>query len=289
MIKIIDGKILAEKIKDQVVSEVERVCQASKMIQRRPNLAIILVGNREDSRLYVSMKEKEAKKVGIDINLYCFDQTVLEKDVLETINFLNHDQDIDAILVQLPLPDNFDTDKIIKTINPDKDVDGFHPENIKKLLTGEKEGVVSPVFAAITHCLKDINFNLEKSSVAVISKSEVFGGNLAKFLTLQKADAQLIFPDDVDFKNKIKKADVVISAIGKKNLITKELIKKDAVLIDVGIDKKGKKVYGDIDFESVQGVASYLTPVPGGIGPLTIAMLFENVLFLYQKNQPRRD
>lgn len=268
--QIIDGKILAEKIKDKIVKEIVK-------IGGHPNLAIILIGDREDSSLYVSLKEKEAKKIGIDTHLYKCGGNVPEKEVLEMINFLNNDETVDAILIQLPLPEHLDTDKIISAIKKEKDIDGFHPNNLKILLSGcSDEAIMPPVFGAILEMLKSIDCGLGGKKVFIIANSDIFGRALAKVLECRGAKAETVKADDKNLKEKTREADILITAVGKPKFIKKDFLKKDAVIIDVGITKIGKKVCGDVDFEDVKGTAGYITPVPGGVGPLTIAMAFRN-------------
>lgn len=279
MSKIINGRDLAEKIKDKIVLDVEALCQASKLVERRPSLAIILVGEREDSKIYVRLKEQEAKKVGIDTHTYKMEANVPEADILQTIEFLNKDEEVDAILVQLPLPDGFDTDKIIKAIDPVKDVDGFHPENL------ESQNVVSPVFAVVVEMLESIKYDLTGKNICIVGNSDIFGNNLAKILERLGAKVVVKKADDTDLSAATMQADVLITAIGRANFIKKEMIKEDVVVIDIGIEKKMKHVYGDVDFIDVQDKIGFITPVPGGVGPMTIAMLFRNVVELYRRNK----
>ncbi|MBU4216510.1 bifunctional 5,10-methylenetetrahydrofolate dehydrogenase/5,10-methenyltetrahydrofolate cyclohydrolase [Candidatus Parcubacteria bacterium] len=279
MSKIINGRVLAEKIKDQIVLDIEALCQASKLVERRPSLAIILVGEREDSKIYVRLKEQEAKKVGIDTHTYKMDASVPEADILQMIEFLNKDEEVDAILVQLPLPDGFDADKIIKAIDPAKDVDGFHPDNL------ESQKVVSPVFAVVVEMLESIKYDLNGKNVCIVGNSDIFGNNLAKILERLGAKVVVKKADDADLSAATTQADVLITAIGRANFIKKEMIKEDVVVIDIGIEKKMKHVYGDVDFIDVQDKIGFITPVPGGVGPMTIAMLFRNVVELYKRNK----
>ncbi len=288
MTKIIDGKKIAEKIKDEVVKDVEKLCEATKMTTRRPNLAIILVGDREDSCLYVDMKEREAKKVGIDTHVYRCEVDTTEKEILDMINYLNKDEEMDAILVQLPLPDNFDTDKIIRAIDPEKDVDRFHPDNLNIVLsTCNHDQVMPPVFEVVLEMLEDIKKEIKDSKVCIVSNSDIFGNSLAKVLECKGGSVTVVSPDDNNLKDKSSQADILITAVGKAKFLTKDYIKKEATVIDVGIKKEGKKVFGDVDFESADGQAGYITPVPGGVGPMTIAMLFRNTVKLF-KNRNKK-
>ncbi|RLC38927.1 bifunctional methylenetetrahydrofolate dehydrogenase/methenyltetrahydrofolate cyclohydrolase [Candidatus Falkowbacteria bacterium] len=280
MEKIIDGKKLAKEIKDKIVKEIV------KLKGERPNLAIILVGERADSLVYVDRKIEEAKKVGIDTHLYKCSANIEEREIFELINYLNYDVLVDAIIVQLPLLKGFDTDGIILALNPEKDADCFHPKNVEAVIKDYKSlKVVSPVFASIFYILKDINFNLQNKSICVISNSKIFGHSLASAFKQGGAKVENIRPDDKQLAKKTKQADILISVAGKKKFIKKDMVKKDAVVIDVGITKEGKKIYGDIDFAGVKDKASFITPVPGGVGPMTIAMLFKNTLELYKKRR----
>ncbi|MDA3802351.1 MAG: bifunctional 5,10-methylenetetrahydrofolate dehydrogenase/5,10-methenyltetrahydrofolate cyclohydrolase [Patescibacteria group bacterium] len=254
---LIDGRQIAERIKDKIALEV------FKLNGERPNLAIIIVEGRDDSSLYVSLKERESKKVGIDTHVYRFDNNVSEEELLDVIDFLNNDHLIDGILVQLPLPAKFNTDKIIEAVDPNKDVDGFHPDR--------PEYIISPVLLAVRNSLAESAIDPLDKKVCLMYNSDVFGDELREFVKT------LGFSEFVD-KEESNQADIIISAIAKPHSIKKEDIKKDAVLIDISTVKKGKKVLGDVDMESVKDKASYITPVPGGIGPMTIAFLLENVL-----------
>lgn len=273
MPKIIDGKKIAEKIKDEITKEIFKLGQ-------RPNLAIVLIEGRSDSELYVSLKEREAKKVGIDTHLYKMSAEIDEQEILNVIDFLNNDEIIDGILVQLPLPKKFDTNKIIKSINPKKDVDGFHPENIKNL-RDNKSSIISPVYGAVEEILKDIDLVIKNKKVAILSNSKIFRDNLAIFLSRKGAQTNCYEKINPDIEN----ADILISALGRPHHIKKEVIKEDSIIIDIGITKEGKKVKGDIDLEDVKDKCAYITPVPGGVGPLTIAMTFKNTLSLFKNKK----
>lgn len=280
MYKIINGKILAEKIKDGLVKEI------LKLNGERPNLAIILIGNREDSNLYVSLKEKEAKKVGIDTHLYKCPENISEKEILEMIDCLNNDKTIDAVLIQLPLPKNLDTNKIIKAIKPEKDVDGFHPDNLKILLNScNNNAIMPPVFGACLEMLKSINCEVRNKKICIASNSEIFGKSLAKVLECRGAKAEAVRGDNKDLKTKTSQADILITALGRPEFIKKDFIKKDAVVIDIGITKVGEKVKGDVDFLDVKETAGYITPVPGGVGPMTIAMAFKNTMEMFKRKK----
>jgi methylenetetrahydrofolate dehydrogenase (NADP+) / methenyltetrahydrofolate cyclohydrolase len=242
-----------------------------------------LIGDRPDSALYVALKEKEAKKVGIDTHVYRCASDTPEPEIFSLINYLNKDNLIDAILVQLPLPDGFNTDGIIMAIDPAKDVDRFHPDNLAVLLTTcDHAQVVPPAIEAVLEILKSINYDLKGKMAGLLVNSEIFGRSLAKVLSCWGAECAVLKADDKDIKTKTSRCDLLITALGRMHFIKKGMVKKDAVIIDIGIVRKGKKVYGDVDFESIKNTAGYVTPVPGGVGPLTIAMLFKNTLEIYK-------
>lgn len=280
MAKIINGKKLAEEIKDKIVKEI------TKLGGDRPSLAIILIGDREDSCLYVNLKEKESKKCGIDTHLYKCDKDIPEREIFDMIDCLNKDDSIDAILVQLPLPDGFDTDGIIRAIDPQKDVDRFHPDNLEVLFkTCDHEHVMPPVFGAVLEMLKSINCDLENKQACVIYNSEIFGKGLKKVLECKNAKVNIAHANDKNLEKTTQDADVLITAVGRSEFIKANMIKKDATIIDIGITRKKEKTLGDVDQESVKERVSFITPVPGGVGPMTIAMLFQNTLELYKNRK----
>lgn len=278
MSQLINGKEIAEKIKDSIVAEI------LTFKGKRPNLAIILIGDREDSKLYVSLKEKEAVRVGIDTHVYRCVDTTPESEILKMIECLNNDDLIDAILVQLPLSDVFDTDKIIKAIDPKKDVDRFHPDNLKKLFEScSHEEVLPPVLKVVLEMLKETTLDLKDKQICIIANSDIFGKSLAHVLECRGAKTLCTEIDDKDLSVKTLNADVLISAVGSPHFIKKEMVKKDSVIIDIGISKQDGKVMGDVDFDDVEDKVAFITPVPGGVGPMTIAMLFLNTLELFKK------
>jgi len=261
MVKKIDGTAIAEKIKDEVTQNI------FKLNGPRPNLAIVLVGERADSQLYVSLKEREGKKVGVETHLYKLPAEITETGLLDVIGFLNKDAAIDGILIQLPLPENLNTDKIVAAVDPLKDVDGFHPQH--------PEYIISPVLASILACLDKIKFSNAGKSACVLYNSEVFGQSVKDIL--EKRGLAVSLRDHPEI------ADLLITALGEPHKIKKEMIKDGAIIIDIGITKQDDKVLGDVDFEDVKDKAGYITPVPGGIGPMTIAFLFKNVWEIFQR------
>ncbi|MFA5155600.1 MAG: bifunctional 5,10-methylenetetrahydrofolate dehydrogenase/5,10-methenyltetrahydrofolate cyclohydrolase [Patescibacteria group bacterium] len=265
MLKKIDGRAIAEKIKDGIAREIFQLQGA------RPNLAIILVGKRPDSQIYVSLKQKEGAKVGVDTHLYQIEAAEGEAAVLATINFLNQDPLIDGILVQLPLPEKFNTDKIIAAIDPEKDADGFHPER--------PDHILSPVLSSISACLDEIKFQAAGKTACVLYNSEIFGQSVKELLETKGMTVSL--------KDRSEKADLLVTALGAPHQVKKTAVKEDAVIIDIGITPVGGEVRGDVDYEDVKDKASFITPVPGGIGPMTVAFLLRNVLEIYKRRHQK--
>lgn len=276
--KIIDGKKIAEKIKDDLASSVFAILNDKN---RRPGLAIILVGDRVDSKLYISLKEKAAKEVGVDTSLYLIDKDESEKNIIEAIKFLNQDESIDGILIQLPLPDNFDTDKIIKIISPEKNVDGF---------SSDKKMFFSPLILALKYSLEDCQQDLKGAQAFLFYNSEIFKNEVQGFLEEQGIKFSGISSKELFNLNKkeldvlaekVRSNKLLISAMGRAEFIDKKFFSDDMILLDVGISKEGQKVLGDLRGADTKGFKGYFTPVPGGIGPITVACLLKNVILSF--------
>jgi len=274
---LIDGKKIAERIKDEIVGDIINLKGA------RPNLAIILVGEREDSKIYVTLKERQAKLVGIDTHLYKCDADMKETELISMIDFLNSDVSIDGILLQLPLPDGFDADKAVERILPEKDIDGFHPRNLEKFMASCGNTFTPPLVGVILEALKEIEFDPEDKKAAILVNSDLLGNAIKHALECQGVRASIYHQDEPVLALKTSRADLLITAFGKPRFLNKDYVKQDAVIIDIGISRlPDGKVTGDVDAESVKDNAGYLTPVPGGVGPVTIAMALKNTLRLYQ-------
>ncbi|MFH1838024.1 MAG: tetrahydrofolate dehydrogenase/cyclohydrolase catalytic domain-containing protein [Candidatus Kuenenbacteria bacterium] len=296
MSKILSGKKIAEKIKKELKQKIAK----SKI---KPGLAIILIGQNKSSKIYVEIKEKACKEIGMHFELFTFKifdgKTKkyifnLEKKIIDLIKKLNKRQDIHGILVQVPLPKGLNTNKIIETIDPKKDADGFHPQNIKKLLL-KNETIVSPVFRAIIKFLEILPKTIlkqKKNKVLIIGKNKIFVEPLKSFLEKFKLNANIFFYK----KNKIQElkkisaqADILIIVIGEPNFIMTEMVKKESIIIDVGYNFIKNKSVGDVDFENVFKKVKFITPVPGGIGPLTVAFLLKNCYELAQKSLKQKN
>lgn len=271
--EIIDGKALAKQIRENVREEV-------KTLDQIPGLAVILVGADPASHLYVAKKEKACVEAGINFEKYLYFHTEPEEKILERIKTLNERNDIRAILVQLPLPLHMDREKIIQTIKPEKDVDGFHPENIKLLLEG-KPRIIPPIYSGIITLIEAADANLKDKNCLIIANTETFANPLKTMLENRNASCEILLRPFNKIDAKIKKADIVISAIGRPEFVQGEWFKDGAIVIDAGTNQLEEGgVVGDVDFESTKEKNGFITPVPGGVGPMTIAMLLENVVKL---------
>ncbi len=273
MAEIIDGKKISQDIKDEVKEKVAALRE--KGIET--SLAVILVGNDPASTVYVGNKKKACEYTGIRSLSYELPEDTTEESLLQLIDKLNADDTVNGILVQLPLPKHIDESKVIRRISPDKDVDGFHPESVGRLSIGEK-GFVSCTPAGIIELLKRSNTELSGAEAVVIGRSNIVGKPMAILLLRENATVTVCHSKTRDLREVCKRADVLVVAIGQPEFIDNTYIKEGATVIDVGIHRKGdgKKLCGDVDYEKAFPVAGKITPVPGGVGPMTIAMLMYN-------------
>lgn len=272
MTQIIDGKLISSQIKDEVK---ERVAALSAK-GRKVTLAVILVGEDPASQVYVNNKKKACEYCGINSESFELPETTSEGELLSLIDKLNKDADVDGILVQLPLPKEIDEDKVIMAIDPAKDVDGFHISNVGSLCVGRK-GLVSCTPAGIIELLKRYNITIEGKECVVIGRSNIVGKPMALLLLRENGTVTVCHSRTKDLKDVTKRADILVVAIGKPKFIDASFVKDGAVVIDVGIHRNEEgKLCGDVDFDSVKDKTSAITPVPGGVGPMTIAMLMNN-------------
>jgi len=271
---IIDGKAIAAEIREEISSGVASL----KEKNITPGLAVVLVGDDPASRVYVTMKEKACAQTGIFSDEHKLSAETSEEELLSLIAQLNNDERIDGILVQLPLPDHIDESKILDAISPTKDVDGFHPYNVGRLATG------TPLFQPCTpygvmKMLEKTGVDLTGKEVVVVGRSNIVGKPVALMCLAQHATVTLCHSRTADLPAKVRQADVVIAAVGRPEMIKGDWIKEGAVVIDVGVNRVGeKKLVGDVDFAAAGERASAITPVPGGVGPMTITMLLYNTL-----------
>lgn len=272
--KLLDGKQIAKDYRQGLKDQVEVL----KSKGYTPKLSVILVGNDGASQSYVRSKKKAAEKIGIISEIVHLSEDTSEEDVLSELERLNNDDSVSGILVQVPLPKQVSEQKVLEAINPEKDVDGFHPSNIGKLYIDEQTFVpCTPL--GIMEILKHADIDIEGKNAVVIGRSHIVGQPVSKLLLQQNATVTILHSRSKDMASFIKEADIVVSAVGKPELVTKDMVKEGAVIIDVGNtpDENGK-LKGDVAFDEVKEVASAITPVPGGVGPLTITMVLNNTL-----------
>ena len=275
MAQILDGKKLREKLLADLKQKIDG-------FQTKPTLVVILVGENPASKIYVNNKKKTAEELGINSQVINYPADISEKELLSKIEELNNDKNVTAILVQLPLPEHISKENVINAIAPEKDVDGFTPYNFGKLFSGEIPTVYPCTPKGILLLLDEYNIELEGKHIVVIGRSNIVGRPLSQMLLNRNATVTVCHSrSNLDI---IKTADVVISAVGK-NIIEGEMLKSNCVVVDVGIFKdENGKTRGDVDFESASQVASYISPVPGGVGPMTIASLMLNTVELFERN-----
>ncbi len=272
MPQIIDGRAISKQIKDELKAEVAQMKKEGIDIC----LATIQVGNDPASSIYVNNKKKACEYIGIDSLNYALEENTTQEELLALIEKLNADNKVNGILVQLPLPGHIDEDSVITAINPDKDVDGFHTESVGRLVVGEK-GFVPCTPAGIIQLIKRSGFEIEGKECVIIGRSNIVGKPMAILLLRENGTVTVTHSKTKDLKEVTSRADILIAAIGKPEFVTEEYVKEGAVVIDVGIHRpEGRKMCGDVDFESVKDKVAAITPVPGGVGPMTIAMLMSN-------------
>ena len=279
--KILDGRSLAANMKKQIREEVDRLVAAGK---RRPGLAVMIVGDDPGSRSYVAGKAKDCEEVGFAGNTIFYDENISEDELMKEVERLNNDETIDGILVQLPLPKHINSDRILQAILPEKDVDGFHPRNVASLWL--KEPCTVPCTPkGVIHILEDNGFEISGKHAVVVGRSNIVGLPVAKLLLDRNATVTIAHSRTPDLGAVTRQADILVVAVGRPELVKGDMVKPGAVVIDVGVNRHPEtgKLCGDVDFAGAEKVASAITPVPGGVGPLTRACLLENTLEAYSR------
>lgn len=271
---IIDGKKTAQKILDEIKNQVEK-------LDKKPTIAVIIVGENPASKVYVNIKNKRTTELGMNSVVVRLSVNTTQEELEAKIDELNNDKNVNAILVQLPLPKHLDAYSVIEKIDPIKDVDGFNPENVGRLAIGLKPYAYPCTPKGVIRLLDEYNVKIEGKRAVVIGRSNIVGKPISSMLTARNATVTKAHSKTKDLPSITKEADIIVSAVGVPNMVKADWIKEGAVVIDVGITKINDKLAGDIDFEDVKNKASLITPVPGGVGPMTIAMLLENTLSLY--------
>ena len=277
---LIDGKKIAAELREELRQE---VVELKTKYNKIPGLTVILIGDMAPSQIYVRMKEKAANEVGLKSEVIRYPGIVEEKTVLDKIEELNKDESISGILVQLPLPKHIDKQKVIETILPGKDVDGFHPMNVGNLSSGYESSVpCTPLGCYLM--IKKIEPNLSGKKAVMIGRSNLNGKPMAQLLLKENCTVTITHSKTKDLKAECLEADIIVAAVGIPELVKADWVKKDAIVIDVGINKTEKGIVGDVAFEEVSKVARALTPVPGGVGPMTIACLLKNTIECFKRS-----
>ena len=278
---IIDGKKEAANLREEIKNE---ILEIKKKINKKPNLTVILIGDFTPSQIYVRNKEKNSTEVGITSNVIKYPKEVSEKEVLDKINELNNDKNISGILVQLPLPEQISKEKIINAIDPKKDVDGFNPINVGNLASGYKSIVPCTPLGSLL-LIKKVEKNLSGKHAVIIGRSNLNGKPMAQLLLKENCTVTVVHSKTNNLQEECLKADILVAAVGVPNLVKKDWVKSSAIVIDVGINKVGDKIVGDVNFEEIKDNIKAITPVPGGVGPMTIACLLKNTLECFKVHQ----
>ena len=277
---IIDGKKLAAKLREDLK---KKIIKLKSTFNSTPGLSVILIGENPASKIYVKNKEKFAKEIGIDSEVIKYQENIDEKVVLDKIKELNQNKKVSGILVQLPLPRHIDKKKIIETILPNKDVDGFHPVNVGNLSSGYESTIPCTPLGCFL-LLREVEKNLSGKHAVIIGRSNLNGKPMAQLLLRENCTVTITHSKTRDLKTECNKADIIIAAVGKPKLIKGDWVKKNAIVIDVGINKTKNGIVGDVDFNEVSKIAKAITPVPGGVGPMTIACLLSNTIECFKRS-----
>ena len=278
---LIDGKKIAAELREELRKE---VVELKAKYNKVPGLTVILIGDMAPSQIYVRNKEKSANEVGLKSEVIRYPEAVEEKTVLDKIEELNKDENVSGILVQLPLPKHIDKQKVIETILPGKDVDGFHPMNVGNLSSGYESSVpCTPLGCYLM--IKKIEPNLSGKKAVMIGRSNLNGKPMAQLLLKENCTVTITHSRTKDLKAECLEADIIVAAVGIPELVKADWVKKDTIVIDVGINKTDKGIVGDVAFDEVSKVAKALTPVPGGVGPMTIACLLKNTIECFKRSQ----
>lgn len=278
MTQIMDGKALSEKIYERIKTEVAK-------LEKKPTLAVIITSDNEAGKIYVRNKKRACENTGINSITVEFDETVSDEEFLSKIDELNKNPEVDAIMVQLPIPRHLDTEKILNSISPEKDADGLHYINAGKLFTGQIPNSVACTPKGIIRILDEYGINVEGKHAVVIGRSNLVGKPIAQLLMQKNATVTHLHSKSKNIEFFTKNADIIVVATGKPKMLKGDMVKEGVVIIDVGISRVDGKLSGDVDFDSVAPKASFITPVPKGVGPMTVAMLIQNTLELAKQHQ----
>ncbi len=279
---IIDGKKYSEEILENLRRDISEYKEKTGKV---PGLAVIILGNNAASKIYVKSKIRACEKTGILSREIILDENISEEELINEIEKLNNDKNINGILVQLPLPPHINEKKICEAISVKKDVDGFKAENLGKIMLGDDDGFISCTPQGIIYLIDQLNMDLHGKNVVVVGRSNIVGKPVASLLINKGATTTVCNSKTKDLAGILRKADIIVIAIGKAKFLTKDMVKEGAVVIDVGINRVDGKICGDVDYENVKDIVSHITPVPGGVGPMTIAMLLKNTVKAFCKEE----
>ena len=279
---IIDGKKCSEEILENLRRDISEYKEKTGKV---PGLAVIILGNNAASKIYVKSKIRACEKTGILSREIILDENISEEELINEIEKLNNDKNINGILVQLPLPPHINEKKICEAISVKKDVDGFKAENLGKIMLGDDDGFISCTPQGIIYIIDQLNMDLHGKNVVVVGRSNIVGKPVASLLINKGATTTVCNSKTKDLAGILRKADIIVIAIGKAKFLTKDMVKEGAVVIDVGINRVDGKICGDVDYENVKDIVSHITPVPGGVGPMTIAMLLKNTVKAFCKEE----
>ena len=280
--KILDGKQTAQAISNRLKEEISKYLTQGK---RAPKIDIILVGDDYASKMYVDMKSKKALDLGIQVNVHTYPKDISQEQVESVIKQLNEDINIDGIMVQLPLPNHIQESKILELISPDKDVDGLTSTNLGKLFKNDSSAIAPATAKGVIELLKEYRVQIEGKRAVVIGRGDISGLPISAMLQNENATVTICHSRTQNLKEICSKADILVSSIGRAEYINSEYVKEGSIVVDIGTNRNAQgKLVGDIDFNSVKDIAEYITPVPGGIGPMTIVCLFDNLIEAYKKN-----
>lgn len=280
--KILDGKYTSSVMLQNLKTEIQKYIQQGK---RAPRIDILLVGDDYASQMYVNMKEKKALDLGISVNVHNFEKDINENDLFKLINQLNNDKSVDGIMVQLPMSEHINESKVLESIFPSKDVDGLTSTNLGKLFKNDSSAIAPATAKGVIKLLDKYDIQIEGKNAVVVGRGDISGLPIAAMLQNRNATITICHSHTQGLKDICKDADILVSSIGRAEYINSEYVKNGSIVIDVGTNRNSDgKLVGDIDFNSVKDIAGYITPVPGGVGPMTIACLFDNLFEIYKRN-----
>lgn len=279
---ILDGKKTSSQIKEEIKEELKGI---KEKVGKVPGLAIVLVGENPASKIYVNSKIKGCAELGFESFAHYLPENVTEEELLNVIRELNEDEKVDGILVQLPLPKHIDEKKVVDTIAFSKDVDGFKPENMGLLFLGDKNSIKPCTPSGIVELFKRYKLEVEGKDVVIIGRSNIVGKPMAGFFINEGATVTICNSKTKNLADKLKEADIIVAAMGVAKFVKADMVKDGAIIIDVGINRTEEGLFGDVDFENVAPKCKWITPVPGGVGPMTVAMLFKNTLSAFKRNK----